>query len=76
MNELLARMVNLQQFIQGGHGSKSRAYQPSDSTQPASGFNDMGPGGAETSLYEEMRMLKATQQAILSQIGGVAEATS
>ena len=32
--------------------------------------------GHETSLYEEMRMLKATQQTILSQIGGVAEATT
>ena len=32
--------------------------------------------GQDTSLYEEMKMLKATQQAILSQIGGVAEATT
>ena len=28
MNEMLARLVNLQQFIQGGHGSQSRSYQP------------------------------------------------
>ena len=26
MNEMLARMINLQQFIQGGHGSQTRAY--------------------------------------------------
>lgn len=26
MNEMLARLVNLQQFIQGGHGSQSRSY--------------------------------------------------
>ena len=26
MNEMLARLVNLQQFIQGGHGSQTRAY--------------------------------------------------
>ena len=26
MNEMLARLVNLQQFVQGGHGSNSRTY--------------------------------------------------
>ena len=84
MNEMLARLVNLQQFVQGGHGSKSRAYQP-QAPNASYNPNDMqaqslgGYGvdiGQETSLYEEMRMMKATQQAILSQIGGVAEATT
>jgi hypothetical protein len=53
MNEMLARLVNLQQFVQGGHGSKSRQYQPNESTLG-------GYGVGETSLYEEMRMIKAT----------------
>jgi hypothetical protein len=30
MNEMLARLINLQQFVQGGHGSSSKKYQPSD----------------------------------------------
>ena len=30
----------------------------------------------ETSLYEEMRLIKQTQMAILEQVGGVAEATN
>jgi hypothetical protein len=32
-NEMLARVIQLQQFIQGGHGSNSRPFQPNNASQ-------------------------------------------
>ena len=58
MNEMLARLVNLQQFVQGGHGSNSRAYQGSGDSPAHNGYG--GNPNGETSLYEEMRLLKKT----------------
>ena len=74
-NEMLARLIQLQQFVQGGHGSQSRSYQPSGALHMATDPLPKDSQG-ETSLYEEMRTIRQAQQAILTQIGGVAEATT
>jgi len=56
-------LVQIQQFIQGGHGSPKRQYQPTkldmiDQLSTVTSAN-------ETSLYEEMRTMKRTQELIL-----------
>lgn len=58
--EILARLVQLQQFIQGGHGGL-RSFQPSKLEAEV----------ADTSLFEEIRSLKQTQEVILNQMKGV-----